>query len=337
MPKVSIIVPVYDVEKYLVDTIKSLINQTEKDIEILLIDDGSTDNSVKICDKYALIDNRIKAIHKINGGVSSARNIGIENSRGEYVAFVDADDIVNECYVEYLLAACEENDSDISYCEFVDFFCVEDINTNCLGYQEIEKSTFDNTFALQHLYPLRIVPNIFCKLFRRSLFAEIRFDVELKRAEDFDVTYQAVGLAKRITAIKDARLYYYRHREGSAMGISTAEMVEQDLGVRLKFYKQLSLSNELKNKYEETREKLSAQTLRFFLDFALVGRGRIKDYNAYKKVLKRYGKLLSKNMWRYHRKNIGDKIEVFLVERWLRGWLFYRKVMWKLFKKPLYV
>ena len=92
VPKVSIIVPVYKVEKYLRKCIDSIINQTLKDIEIILVDDGSPDNCGKICDEYAAKDTRIKVIHKENGGLSSARNAGMEVAEGEYIGFVDSDD-----------------------------------------------------------------------------------------------------------------------------------------------------------------------------------------------------------------------------------------------------
>lgn len=92
MPKISIIVPVYNVEKYLRKCIDSILNQTFKDFELILIDDGSTDESGKICDEYNLKDNRIKVIHKENGGLSSARNAGLDIAQGEYIGFVDSDD-----------------------------------------------------------------------------------------------------------------------------------------------------------------------------------------------------------------------------------------------------
>lgn len=95
MAKVSIIIPIYNVEKYVRKTIDSAINQTEKDIEIILVDDGSTDMSGKICDEYAQKDKRIKVIHKVNGGLSSARNAGIKVANSEYIMLLDGDDFLN--------------------------------------------------------------------------------------------------------------------------------------------------------------------------------------------------------------------------------------------------
>lgn len=99
---ISVIVPVYNVEKYLHKCINSILNQTYKNLEIILIDDGSTDNSGKICDEYALKDNRIKVIHKENGGLSSARNAGLDICSGDYIGFVDSDDYIAEDMYEYL-------------------------------------------------------------------------------------------------------------------------------------------------------------------------------------------------------------------------------------------
>ena len=95
-PEISIIVPVYNVEKYLKRCIDSILNQSFTDFELILVDDGSTDNSGEIIDEYAIKDERIKVIHKENGGLSSARNVGIEYSKGNYIAFVDSDDYINK-------------------------------------------------------------------------------------------------------------------------------------------------------------------------------------------------------------------------------------------------
>ena len=100
MPKVSVIVPVYKVEKYIGKCIESILSQTFKDFELILVDDGSPDSSGAICDQYAQKDSRIQVIHKTNGGVSSARNVGISKSNGEWLCFVDSDDTVDKDYIE---------------------------------------------------------------------------------------------------------------------------------------------------------------------------------------------------------------------------------------------
>ena len=107
-PIISVIVPVYNVEQYLPHCIDSILTQTFTDFEVLLIDDGSTDNSGRICDEYAKKDNRIRVFHKENGGVSSARNVGLDNAEGEFLGFVDGDDILSPVYLMILLKALED-------------------------------------------------------------------------------------------------------------------------------------------------------------------------------------------------------------------------------------
>lgn len=117
--KISIIVPIYNVQSYLKKCIESLIQQTYENIEIILVNDGSTDNSGKICDYYALKDNRIKVVHQKNGGVSYARNTGLAYSTGDYIAFVDPDDWIDKNMYEKMLEVLNENDSSIAMCGYV--------------------------------------------------------------------------------------------------------------------------------------------------------------------------------------------------------------------------
>lgn len=113
MQFISIIVPIYNVEKYLPQCLDSIINQTYKNLEIILIDDGSTDNSGKICDKYKLLDNRIIVIHKSNGGLSDARNTGINIATGDYISFVDADDFIDKNMYTILFQKINTTNADI--------------------------------------------------------------------------------------------------------------------------------------------------------------------------------------------------------------------------------
>ena len=117
MKKISIIVPIYNTEKYLQRCIESLINQTYQNLEIILVNDGSTDNSEKICAKYKKTDNRIKVFSKVNGGQSSARNLALENITGDYIGFVDSDDWIALDTYEYLMNIIEKNSADIAFIE----------------------------------------------------------------------------------------------------------------------------------------------------------------------------------------------------------------------------
>lgn len=118
---ISIIVPVYNVEPYLEQCIDSILNQSFRDFELILVDDGSPDRCGEICDRYAAADDRIRVIHQKNGGVSAARNAGMEVSKGKYIVFVDSDDMVHPLYLEHLYKAIQKHNADISMCWFSRF------------------------------------------------------------------------------------------------------------------------------------------------------------------------------------------------------------------------
>ena len=120
--KISVIIPVYKVEKYLNKCVESVINQTYKNLEILLVDDGSPDKCPEMCDAWAKKDSRIKVIHKQNGGVADARNIGIENATGKYIAFIDSDDYLNKTMYQKLFEKITTTNSDICMCGFINVY-----------------------------------------------------------------------------------------------------------------------------------------------------------------------------------------------------------------------
>ncbi len=142
MDKISIIVPVYNIEKYIEKCVKSIEKQTYKNLEIILVDDGATDKSGKICDKLATKDERIKVIHKKNGGLSSARNEGIKNATGNYICFIDGDDYVSNDYCELMYNALIETNSEIAVIAHKE---IRDDNTKILDAGKESKEEFDNT------------------------------------------------------------------------------------------------------------------------------------------------------------------------------------------------
>ena len=125
MHLLSIIMPVWNVEKYVADTIEAILHQSYSDFELILVDDGSTDSSAEICDRYSKIDTRVNVIHKINGGVSSARNTGLDVAKGDLIAFMDSDDLIDREMYEILIKNLDSTNSDVSACPFV-----EDHNLN---------------------------------------------------------------------------------------------------------------------------------------------------------------------------------------------------------------
>ncbi|MBQ8684595.1 MAG: glycosyltransferase [Clostridia bacterium] len=197
---VSIIIPVYNVEKYLPICIESVVNQTYRALELLLIDDGSTDNSGKICDEYAGKDSRIKVLHKENGGVSLARNIGLDKASGEYIAFIDSDDIIEADMIERLIYEMDD-DTDIVECEFYEFYEYDKkgrINkyTNAY-YGEI----CDKTQALIGFFDGTIKWSIWNKLYKAKLLKNIRFDTNLRVGEDALFVINCCDKANKIKEI----------------------------------------------------------------------------------------------------------------------------------------
>ena len=119
MEKISVVVPIYKVESYLKECMDSILAQSYKNLEIIFVDDGSPDNCPQLCDQYAAYDNRVKVIHKVNGGLSDARNAGIGCATGDYITFVDSDDFIKKNMIEYLFNKLHEYDADIAFCQRV--------------------------------------------------------------------------------------------------------------------------------------------------------------------------------------------------------------------------
>ena len=210
---ISVIVPIYNVEKYLNKCIESIINQSYSNLEIILVDDGSKDSSGIMCDNYILKDKRIKVIHKENGGLSDARNVGIEKAKGEYIVFIDSDDWIDEKMIEILYNIIKKNNSDISIC---DYFLAynEEIQTQ---KEDIEIINLSNIEALKTIYDKDLGVCMIVawnKLYKRNLFKDdIRYPYG-KIHEDEFTTYKLLYKAEKISYTKQ-KMYYYRQRENS--------------------------------------------------------------------------------------------------------------------------
>lgn len=213
MKLISVIVPVYNTEKYIEKCVMSILNQTYKNLEIILIDDGSTDNSPQICDSLAEKDNRIAVIHQPNGGVSSARNIGLDNTHGDYITFVDSDDYIAPNMIEFL----SENigDTNIAMCGYTSV----DENGN-LSPQEnvtvtdgiISTDTFWNYFYTDtRIYYV----TLWAKLYKSHLWNTVRFPLNTLHEDEFAV-HQIISQCSKI-AVSKKPLYFYLQREGSIM------------------------------------------------------------------------------------------------------------------------
>lgn len=211
---ISIIIPVYNVEKYLQDCVDSVRKQTYKNLEIILIDDGSTDNSGKMCDEYKKQDARIKVFHKSNGGLSDARNLGLEKATGQYVYFLDSDDILPQCAIEILLYICLENKADVAIAGYEKFSnrIPQEVDTNKLEDSEV----LDKIEAIRRM----LLQNGFGheawgKLYKTKLWKCEHFP-KGKLYEDYATTYRIINQCDKVAVLK-GNLYWYRIRNGSIM------------------------------------------------------------------------------------------------------------------------
>lgn len=209
--KVSIIIPVYNVAPFVAICIESLIGQNYRNIEIILVDDGSTDESGKICDIYAEKDSRIRVIHKNNAGVSSARNSGMEICTGDYVCFVDGDDYVMEDYVSYLLALAIEYDADVALTtQMFGNFDETQGNEDCI-------SVWSGEDAVEAILCYRVPIGCYCKLFKREIIEMTRFIPDIFIGEGFNFNVDAFQKSNRVVAGKLKNYYYRRDNPNSAM------------------------------------------------------------------------------------------------------------------------
>lgn len=219
-PKISIVVPIYNVENFLPFCLDSIIQQTYKNLEIILVDDGSTDSSLKICNEYASRDKRIQIIHQENHGLSYSRNKGIEIASSEYISFIDADDIIAPDFCEHLLHLLISNDADIAECKFIK------INESDLPNYTFPISSDSAFLVLNSIESLNRIHNdnldicvnsvvVWNKLYKIKLFDDIRYPVG-KIHEDEYTTYKLFYKAQKIIS-SNKQLYGYVQRKSSIM------------------------------------------------------------------------------------------------------------------------
>ena len=256
---ISIVVPVYNVEKYLSTCVESILKQTYSNIEVILVDDGSTDCSGKMCDHYMGQDERIKVIHKKNGGLSDARNKGIIQAEGKYITFIDSDDVVSSDYVEYLYNILEENDGDIAICDPVHCYPNEKIVFEQETFMRVYKA---EDAIVEMLYQKSFLVAAWGKLYKKDYFEEIEFPKGML-FEDSAVMYKIFDKAK-IIVYGNAKLYGYMHREGS---ITTKKFSKRDCDILI-ICQQLTeyLSNRSEKLQKAARSYQTAAAFRIYMN-----------------------------------------------------------------------
>lgn len=281
MKKISVIIPIYNAEKYIKDCLESVINQTYKNLEIILIDDGSKDNSKIICEKYALKDKRIKFISNSNHGVSYSRNYGIKLSSGDGIIFIDSDDYVKLNYIEKLVSFFDNND--LIICNVYDFY--EKYN-KCIS----RKIDFKNLTGLwkKDIYILGSIifyPHL--KLYKTNIIKEnnIFFPDDMVTAEDQIFNYQYLKYVKKYKYI-DEPLYIYMQRENISLSrVRTVQSFESEIkciNFKQDFFKDMNVLN--KNKM------LIEQLIYITTEYIKID-NRKNNFNEYKKRINRLNKI----------------------------------------------
>lgn len=272
-PLISVLLPIYNVEKYLEKCMDSLLNQTYKNLEIIMIDDGATDSCPNMCDSYKEMDNRIKVYHKKNGGLSDARNYGIERATGEYITYVDPDDYVDSDYIDYLYKLAVKYDSKMSVCQ-------SKVHYNNGKIKE-RGSTGAEVIGAEKciermLYHDVIDTSAWGKLYRRDLFDGVLYP-EGKLFEDMGTTYKLMMKCDNIAVGYESKYHYIFHNNSIANGLfkpskmdlleMTDEMAENvsqkypelaDATLRRRVYARLSTINQMLNTngYEHERNEM---------------------------------------------------------------------------------
>lgn len=333
---ISVIVPVYNVEKYLKECLDSILSQTYYDFEVLLIDDGSIDASGRICDEYALKDNRVKVIHKANSGVSSTRNIGLEKAKGEFIAFIDGDDKIALNYLAKLHEGILEGEADVCLCKY---------SRLCEGeliFQKEKKlktyindSGIDNyfeKFLSYYITPLCAnvsqyqAATVWRMLFRKDKFKYI-FNENVSISEDLLFVLKNFTQINRINVIEES-LYYYRiNRESVMTNYRKNFLVNQN--AFLQEFEEIIRGLKLSNKNKENNILLAQKSLYSSFLFGNEIRFR-KKVLMFKKNIERYKKtemysfLTFKNSFKIKHKTMKIK--------YLSVWFLVKTKLYKLMR-----
>ena len=291
---ISIIIPVYKVEEYLEKCIESVLKQTYTNLQIILVDDGSPDNCGKICDEYAKKDPRIEVIHKVNGGLSDARNVGIAKAKGKYIGFVDSDDYIKEDMYEILINLIKEYDADVSICNLYDVIDGKEyIRNNENGIQEYSR--------LEILKEVLLDKNIqsyaWNKLYKKELFDEIKYPIG-KKYEDIGTTFYVFEKCNKIVVTSKPEYYYLKRSDSLVNNVTESTVLDYtDIIIQRYLYTQKNIEELRKyNNYYLAKTLITAHN-----DIELLGSISEKMQEKYKEVYN-----LVYNIMKNNRKDIEE-------------------------------
>lgn len=290
---ISIIVPIYNTQMYLKRSISSIINQTYKNIEVLLINDGSTDNSLEICQEFSKVDNRVKVINKKNSGVSNTRNIGIELSTGDFIMFVDSDDFIDEDYVEKMYYELQKLNLDVivsgmQFCDDKERMIKKELyktDTQELKFDNICKDIINTLYFCSS-----------CKtLFKKSIIAEnnIKFNEKFNYGEDLLFSFTLLKNSRKIGYLNNCG-YHYRQNLNSSTHENNLKSIEKYFDDNIILFNTLKedikedetlILNRLFTKLNITLNKVIQNRNIKYKDFIIIANKNIEKYNANNKYI----------------------------------------------------
>ena len=282
-PIISIIVPIYNVESYLERCIESILNQSFKEFELILVNDGSTDSCKDICNEYKKRDSRIVVVNKKNEGVSSARNLGLDLAKGEYIGFIDPDDFINKDMYKILFDTIQANNSDMVICDYYkvnedDINKFRNLKCNC---ENIKIKNLNNLESIDNLF-LTGEKFIFAwnKLYKRDLFSDLRYE-QGRIYEDEYLAHRILYKCKKVSVI-EVKMYYYVQRKGS--------IVNSPFTVR-KFDKVYAIKDRVDFLREKNLTYLEDKAEKTFIDYFVwnyfVAYQRLENIESELKILKK--------------------------------------------------
>ncbi|PXV91460.1 glycosyl transferase family 2 [Lachnotalea glycerini] len=286
-PLISVIVPIYNVEKYIHRCLDSILRQTYKNLEIILIDDGSTDQSANICEEYKKKDERIQCIHKINGGLSEARNVGMRHATGIYMTFIDGDDYIALDYVEYLFSLLSKYAADIAVCNYQKVL----ENQNIIDQEREKVIILLGDEGLENLlYQKYYTMSAWAKLYKREMINSIEFPVG-KVHEDVGTVYQFLSNSKK-TVFGSKKKYGYVQREKSIIN-SEFKLNKMDY---IEFTKQILqfVESEKKTLY---RAAVSRHFSACFQIIIQIPKDKKQFYEAYKELIQEVDRYKGVVIW----------------------------------------
>ena len=314
---ISIIVPVYNVEQYLPKCIESIINQTYKKLEIILIDDESLDGSGIICDKYKNIDDRIVVIHKKNGGVADTRNVGVQHATGKYIGFVDSDDFIESTMFERLYNNLKKYNASISMCSFTNEYKSGRIEIG--KHFEGEITLLNKKQAMENLILEQNLSNhVWNKLYERKIFENIVFPIG-RKLEDVATLYKVFEKAEVLVYDNFLGYHYMQHKDSIMGNINESLINDYEIAVFEK-------NKYIEQTYPELHDAIEVENIKTYK--VLYYYAKLKNYKDIIKsdTFKNYYKLYKKKYLKYRKqvkKNVGAKVLLTYDIFWISKQLYF--------------